>query len=285
MIYQVKATILKNIKLRADIYSLELDIPKLAKSLRAGQFLHLRIDQALDPLLRRPFSIYKLIKKNNGRKNSVGILYKVVGKGTHLLSEKCMGEKIDILGPLGNGFDLRPAQVKGRQIILVAGGMGIAPLFFLAQTLMKRKNKQQIYQITVYLGMETKKDIVCARQLKKMGCALKIATDDGTLGYRGYVSDLLKDCLAKSQPLSPEPYIYACGPFPMLKELNIIASKYGLKGQVSVDEMIGCGLGACLGCVIKTKGDNPKEKSASTYKRICKDGPVFDIDEIIYSDI
>ncbi|MFH2138309.1 MAG: dihydroorotate dehydrogenase electron transfer subunit [Candidatus Omnitrophota bacterium] len=280
LVYDVKAKVVNNIKVAERVYRLELDMPKISAKLRAGQFMHLRIGTGVDPLLRRPFSLYKIIKAKKGAKKLVGIMYQVVGKGTLLLTEKQPGETVEVMGPLGNGFSITDKILKKERIILVSGGIGVVPLVSLAQEL-KRKTKARI---TAFVGVGTKQDLVCVQELKSIGCDVKVSTDDGSKGFKGYVSQLLEESLTKRSTLNPERYIYACGPFPMLRALSMIAKKYEIPGQVSVDEMMGCGIGACLGCVIKTKDKNSKDKDAVLYKRICKDGPVFDVDEIVWED-
>jgi dihydroorotate dehydrogenase electron transfer subunit len=265
MMYQLQATVVKNKSVSPSVFYLELAIPGIAALLRPGQFLHIRIGTGVDPLLRRPLSVNRVVK------NNVAILYKVVGKGTRILAEKCPGEKIDVLGPLGNGFSLKPDPA-----ILMCGGMGIAPLVFAAESLRGLLRKKTEGDIIAFVGMNTKKELLEISTLKKLGCAVHIATDDGTQGYKGFVSELLEQYLSRCKALSPQLHVYACGPLPMLRALQGIAVRYGLSGQVSVDEMMGCGVGACLGCVIKTRAPD----GAAVYKRICKDGPVFDINEI-----
>ncbi len=277
MLYDLKAKIIKNKKLTPSIYYLELKIPKLAGKLIPGQFLHVRLLGTTDPLLRRPLSVNRIVNKNN-----VGIVYKVVGKGTYLLKEMAVGETVDVLGPLGNGFDLSKIENNKGPVIFVAGGMGIAPFVFLAKYLRVKKRK-----VIAFVGMDTKKELVVIDELKKLGCKVKVSTDDGSRGFKGYVSDMLEKYLAKPQTRIPKPYIYACGPKPMLKALRDVAASYNLKGQVSLDEMMGCGIGACLGCVVKTRNfteQGAKDVKEIVYKRICKDGPVFDINEIIWED-
>lgn len=270
MIRDLKARIINNKQISPSIYYLELNLPKMAGNICPGQFLHLRLLGTTDPLLRRPLSVNRIVNKNN-----VGIIYKVVGKGTYLLKEMAKGETVDVLGPLGNGFNLKRGIKNKGPLIFVAGGMGIAPFISLAKNLNVKKKK-----VVAFIGTDTKAELVCIKELKKFGCEIKLSTDDGTVGYKGYVSDLLDNYLAKSR-FKDKPYIYACGPKPMLRALRDVSIKYDLEGQVSLDEMMGCGLGACLGCVVKTR--NTKDE-AVVYKRICKDGPVFDIDEIIWEE-
>lgn len=271
MIYDLKAKIVKNKKLTPSIYYLELKIPKLAGKLIPGQFVHVRLLGTTDPLLRRPLSVNRIVNKNNA-----GIVYKVVGKGTYLLKEMAVGETLDVLGPLGNGFDLSRIKNNKDPLIFVTGGMGIAPFVFLAKYLSNKKRK-----ITAFVGTDTKAELVCIAELKTLGLDIKISTDDGSHGFKGYVSEMLKNYLANPHNLTPRPYVFACGPKPMLKALREVAATYGLEGEVSLDEMMGCGIGACLGCVVKTR--NP-DGQGIVYKRICKDGPVFDINEIIWEE-
>ncbi|MBU4477576.1 MAG: dihydroorotate dehydrogenase electron transfer subunit [Candidatus Omnitrophica bacterium] len=282
MIYQVKADIVKNVRVSSKIYRMELAMPKISSLVKPGQFIHLRINNSFDPLLRRPFSVNKVIKNKKGKVINICVLYEIVGKGTSLLAEKCSGDILDVLGPLGNGFAFNDALLKNKQIILVAGGMGIAPLLFLVERLKDKRTKNKP---VIFIGSRTKRDLVCLDEFKKAGCIVKISTDDGSLGFKGYVSELVENFLTNCQPLIPNPYIYACGPSPMLKKVQSIASEYNLKGQVSLDEMMGCGIGACLGCVVKAKTSGAGEDdNQPVYKRICKDGPVFDIQDIQWED-
>ncbi len=292
MIYQVKATIVKNKQIADDIYELILDIPKIASKIQPGQFMHFKINDSTDPLLRRPLSVNRLIRKKNSKGFLVVVIYKVVGKGTALLAEKCAGDTMDVLGPLGNGFVFEKLKTRCEQVLIVCGGMGVAPLIFLAEKLSKFKMQNYESKIIVFIGAAKKNEIICADVFRKLGCEVKISTDDGTYGFHGKVTELLDKYLRGTKDTGRRT-IYACGPLPMLYELNKIAYKYKLEGQVSVDKMMGCGVGACLGCVIKIKNyksrhkawrGSPKAAKVKTdfvYKRICKDGPVFDIKELV----
>ncbi|MFQ5681554.1 MAG: dihydroorotate dehydrogenase electron transfer subunit [Candidatus Omnitrophota bacterium] len=240
--------------------------------------MHVRIEDGNLLLLRRPFGIHKADSGN------IGILYKVVGKGTAILSNKVSGSHLDIIGPLGNGFDitsiasprLRPEQnnnnnnaIEGGypEPILIAGGIGVAPLVFLA-ILISRLNPNNIP--LVFLGTKTKKDILCIEEFKNLGCNIKIATEDGSRGCKGKITKLLKEdlCPAGRQRMKE---IFACGPKPMLEEIGLISQTYNIPAQLCFEETIGCGIGACMGCVIET---------VRGYRRICRDGPVFWAHEI-----
>ncbi len=232
----------------------------MAAAAKPGQFINAKINDSFEPLLRRPFGIHKV----NGVK--ISIMYKVIGKGTRLLSMKKPGEGLDIIGPLGRGFDLSRQAIKGRSAILVAGGMGVAPLLFLAAKLKKLKIKT-----LVLLGASDRENICCEPDFKNLGCRVKISTDDGSKGFEGYVSALLEKELSavSRQPLT----VYACGPHPMLKEVARICREKNIPAGVSLEEHMSCGFGACLGCAVNTK---------EGYKRVCKEGPVFDAREIVW---
>ena len=270
MKYNVQGIILKNSALSRDIYLMELSLGRLGSLLKPGQFLHVRIGTGIDPLLRRPFSVYRVCRR--AKEVTVQVLYRVVGKGTALLAQKKAGERLDVLGPLGNGFDVSRVRRNNTPIIMVAGGIGIAPLVYLAESLRQKKAGSRAPRVDVYLGTDTADNLVSVSLLKKMGCRVRVATDDGTTGFHGYVTDLMRRDLAVLRRATP-PYIIACGPLAMLHAVQDICRVERWPGQVSVDEMMGCGVGACLGCVIRTVARD----GAIRYQRICHDGPVFDM--------
>jgi dihydroorotate dehydrogenase electron transfer subunit len=243
-----------------------LKAQKIAHKACPGQFVNIKVSDTVEPLLRRPFSIHRV----GGLK--IEILYERVGKATEILSQRKPGEYLDIIGPLGNGFNQQVPKLSGRQIaILVAGGMGVAPLLFLAQKL-KRCTQDNIRQrVLILIGAKTKDDILCQEEFNKIGCVVKAATDDGSEGFKGYVSDLLNEELSTID--SGVSTIYACGPRPMLREVSRISHKYNVQAQISLEEHMACGIGACLGCVIETK---------QGLQRICKEGPVFNAEQIVW---
>jgi len=272
---QTKAKIIKNIAVAPKYYKIVLSCLPIAKDANAGQFVAIKITDTYEPLLRRPFSIHKLSGPG------IEILYEIVGRGTEILSQKKAGEYLDIIGPLGNGFNYKsqvtPSPSLGTLFgrsspVLVAGGMGVAPLLFLAEKIVTRSGGRQVTRRPlVLIGAKTRSDVLCEKEFRKLGCNVKIATDDGSRGYKGYVTELLKKELSTiNYQLST---IYACGPRPMLKETAAISKKYNIPAQVSLEEHMACGIGACLGCAVNTK---------QGYKRVCQDGPVFDADEIVW---
>lgn len=257
-----KSKIISNARIKNKYFKLCIHAPTIAMLVRPGQFMQLKVSESDGPLLRRPFSIHRV------KKARVEILYEVIGYGTEILSQRKVGEYLDIIGPLGNGFDYGAPGTKHQAPLLVAGGMGVAPLLFLGEQLAKRHTPYVIADARVLIGAKTKNQILCEKEFKSLGYDVKIATDDGSRGFKGKITDLLKDFLPKSP-------LYACGPRPMLKEIAMLSKKYKISAQISLEEHMACGIGACLGCVVKTK---------SGYQRVCKEGPVFDAGQIIWEE-
>ena len=259
---QIKARVLFNKEFKINYWHLEFESGILAKNSRPGQFVEIKVNDGVDPLLRRPISIHSV----SGAK--VKVIYEVIGKGTKILSGRNPGDFLDILGPLGNGFEYGAIANKSakRNIVLVAGGMGVAPLVFLAE-------KIKLDRPLVLIGARSKEQILCTREFKELGCEVIIATDDGSLGFKGRVTELLSELLVKNQQISKAENIYACGPQPMLKAVAQISCKNNIASQLSRERHMACGFGACLGCVVSTKDG---------YKRVCKDGPVFSGKELTW---
>lgn len=255
---QTKAKILKNTLIKNNFFHCVISASEIARKAYPGQFINVKINDSLTPLLRRPFSVY------NTQGERVEFIYEAVGEGTRLLSKRKKGEYLDLIGPLGNGFRINSSP--DSENILVAGGIGVAPLFFLARKLAKKKRG-----ILVFLGAKTKKEILCKEEFKRLGCKIEMATDDGSLGFKGKITELFKSQIKNIN--CKVSTLYACGPRPMLKEICLIAQKYNLLSQISLEEHMACGLGLCLGCVVKTR---------SGYKKVCSDGPVFEGQEIIW---
>jgi dihydroorotate dehydrogenase electron transfer subunit len=252
MAHQEQVKILENKKIGANYFKLIFRSAKIAKSALPGQFVDIKVDASVIPLLRRPLSIHSVKGIN------IALLYEVLGKGTEILSGRKPGEYLDIIGPLGNGFS-----VGGKMpAMLVAGGMGVAPLVFLAEKLKSAKR-------LVLIGAKTKKQILCVKEFEKAGCEVKVATDDGSSGFKGRVTDLLERVLADN----PKAGIFSCGPKPMLKAICALAGTNNIRAEISLEEHMACGIGACLGCVVDTK---------EGMKRVCKEGPVFEAGKIIW---
>ncbi len=260
----MQTKIIENENLTPDYYRLILHCPTLARTVKPGQFVMLKVSDAYDPLLRRPFSIHR----TDGER--VQILYQVVGKGTHLMTQMQQGETLDVLGPLGNGFSLPTGTV---QAILVGGGVGVAPLLFWAQEL----SRQQV-KLAMFMGGKCKPDLLVTDDFKQLGANLYLATEDGSVGHAGMVTASLEDYLKQDSAVY-QAAIFACGPKAMLAHIAGLAKTYKLPAQLSLDVVMACGVGACMGCVVKAKD---KKDSPAKYNRVCQEGPVFDATRIVW---
>ena len=228
----------------------------ISSGAKPGQFLMIQPGQTKDPLLGRPFSIHGIRDKEE-----VMILYKIAGKGTSLMSAMRENDNISVTGPLGKSF---PYPGQEGPIILVAGGIGVAPLFFLAKTL----NKTEKERARIFFGFPTSRETILVDQLIVSGFDLTLATDDGSLGEKGFITDMLEQYLDNNA--SGKSTIYACGPTAMLKKVAQKALNLNLKCYVTLEGHMACGIGICQGCAVKSARD--KEDA---YFHICKDGPVF----------
>ena len=267
MIVQQKIPIISNEKLNPIFSRLRFFSPRIARESNPGNFVHIRINDNSYPLLRRAFSIHK-----TGREKGIfDVLFRVVGPGTRLLSTKKPGQELDVLGPLGNAFSI-PKRAS-QDLILVAGGMGIAPLFFLASELC-RDIKSDSLKINLLYGVKNKDEFLCLKELKDLGLEVIFATEDGTQGFEGTVTQLFQKQIPKYQNFK-KVKVFSCGPPAMLKAMSEYARKYNLNCELSLENHMPCGVGACMGCVVKHGKKNKYE-----YKRVCKEGPVFNAREV-----
>ncbi len=255
---QAKGKVQSNKEVKPGYFLMSIKCPPVAKAAKPGQFMTIRCGNSTEPLLRRPFGFHGV------EGGSFRILYEVLGKGTKKLSSAKAGESLDILGPLGKGFTVPEGK---KDIVIIAGGIGVAPLAFLAEELLKDKKKR----VLVIIGAKDRKSLLCREHFEGLGIKTLVATDDGSCGKKCFATDLLEKPIAGKRP--SDTVVYACGPSPMLKAAANAAKKLGLEAYGSFEEYIACGVGACLGCAIRTK---------SGYKLICKDGPVFKLDEMIW---
>lgn len=237
--------IIENIPLTENVYKMTLkgDTSDITAS---GQFINIKLEGLF---LRRPISVFDC------EGDTVTIIYKVVGHGTEQMS-KCKSGKLDVLTGLGNGYD---TSVSGDKPLLLGGGVGVPPLYLLAKKLIAEGKK-----VSVILGFNTQKEVFCEEDFKALGADVKVATADGSYGSKGFVTDVMKDM--------DYTYFYTCGPEPMLKA---VYSTSVTSGQLSFEERMGCGFGACMGCSCKTVTGN---------KRICKEGPVLKKEDIIWEN-
>ena len=262
----VSGKVVSKQQVAAGHFQMEVLCPHIAHNATPGQFVQVRISRSYDPLLCRPLAVYR------SRGDVFQILFKVVGRGTRLLAEKKTGDTLDFIGPLGNGF---PMDGDFQLAVLVAGGMGIASLMALAEAMEDR-------QITALMGASTWHKIVGESDLLDLGVELHVATEDGTAGYKGTVSELLEETLLKQEGSATKRRIFACGPVPMLKAIAQITARHKTSAYVSLEERMACGVGACLGCACEVISPEGTASGGPTYKMVCVDGPVFDAQEIVW---
>jgi len=258
--------IISSTELAPGIFRIRINNPDLAIRSMPGQFINIKISSTYPPLWRRPFSVHNVSMTEGW----VEILFRVVGFGTDILSHLKPGQNLDILGPLGNHFVISNIYIHTG--VLVAGGLGIAPFLFLSKELLKNK-----IQTLLFYGVRTESEFCCLKEFEQLGVKIYLSTEDGSAGHDGYVTNLVRDQIDKIAD-KRHCAIYACGPNPMLYALGEIANANRIKCQVSLETLMACGIGACLGCGVKA---NSKEL---TYRYVCKDGPVFNIDEIDLND-
>ncbi len=233
-----------------NVFLLVLHAPEIAPLVRPGQFLNVRVEETNDPLLRRPFSVYRTDEDH------VELLFNVVGKGTQILAGKRKGDRLDVLGPLGVPFTVDDEQFS--TAILVAGGLGVAPMPITTRHLLQKGKA-----VRTFLGARNKGSLVPAHLVN-----VDIATDDGSAGSHGNVVQLMEKALASGSPARPK--VFACGPHPMLKAVAMLAARLDIPCEVSLEGPMGCGIGICQGCPVELK--SPAKK----YALMCKDGPTFD---------
>lgn len=254
------AQIISNKEVAAGTYLMRLRSPDMARAARAGQFVMIRVRPGRDPLLRRPFSIAGVEQGE-----LLLILYRVVGRGTEIMAQTRERERIWVLGPLGKGFT---TPQRDHLSLLVAGGMGLAPLLFLAQAI-------HAGDARLMLGFGTAAEMVALEHFGDVGMDVSTATDDGTAGHAGPVTDLLGAFLEGEGQNKRRLCIFACGPGPMLKKVAAMALEQGIACQASLEAAMACGLGACQGCAVKAA-----EGEQRAYYHVCADGPVFPVGAI-----
>lgn len=242
-------------KLAENLFALAIDAPAIAAQAKPGQFLHIKCGDA--NLLRRPISICDV------EGDTVAVVYQVKGDGTAWLSKRKAGERLDLIGPAGNGFDMAAL---GERPVLIGGGIGVPPMLY---TMKKAVNNG--LAPSAILGFRTASAVILEEDFVSLGDTYT-ATDDGSYGIAGFVTDVLR---AKVKDFTS---VCACGPKPMLRAIAEIAEQAGLYCQVSMEERMGCGIGACLVCACALKGEQGETK----YGHVCKDGPVFDSREVVW---
>ena len=254
--FEILSAIVSNQQLTEDTWLIALRSGEIAQAAKPGQFVMIRVRSGLDPFLRRPFSICGV------RDDLFQVLYRVVGRGTRLMTELREGDRMWVLGPLGKGFVVTDMQTNR---LLVGGGIGVAPLVFLDQFLGENRP-------TFMMGFRSAKEILPTMGIPAREGGTLIATDDGTQGHHGPVTDLLAEHLRNTRG---QAFVYACGPKPMLRKVAEMTMALRTRCQVSLESNMACGLGACQGCAVKASAS-----SGRSYWHVCKEGPVFNAEDI-----
>ncbi|WP_136796772.1 dihydroorotate dehydrogenase electron transfer subunit [Desulfosediminicola ganghwensis] len=256
--YQEKTIVTRVEHLSDENVRLTLKAPQIASACKPGQFVMIRAALGKDPLLRRPFSIHQADSSGH-----IQVYFKIVGRGTDLLAHLKVGEEVSVLGPLGKAFTID----KDRPVCLVGGGLGIAPMLYLAKEISRSKTGSTNGDLVI-LGGRTKGEVEpVMADFDEIGIRTLATTDDGSYGTKGFVTELLK-----SSDLPANTQVYACGPEPMMGAVSLWCEEQKLACQVSVESVMACGMGACLGCS-RPVGDGK-------YVHVCLDGPVFDAREL-----
>jgi len=258
-----------NRRLVRDHYVMTLNLFSCLPEPIPGQFVMVRLKGREEIFLGRPFSLYQY--EASGNKVSIEILYRVVGKGTRLLSHLRGGDLLEIFGPHGRPFHI---DSRADQVILIAGGVGVAPISYLASYLKKNQHNGN-EKMVCYLGATMADTLLGMDRLKEVSPSVHISTDDGSVGYHGTVTE----CFTHDRPFYDQnrSVIFACGPAPMLKHLSEVLRDHPIPCQVLLEQRMACGIGACLGCAVEVKG-----AGQNAYARVCKEGPVFNIQDVIW---
>ncbi|MFH0845118.1 MAG: dihydroorotate dehydrogenase electron transfer subunit [Pseudomonadota bacterium] len=262
MVIEQQTEVVFNRPMASNTFMMGIRSSKMGMHAKPGQFVMIQVRQGIDPLLRRPFSICGILDHD-----ILLILYRVVGRGTAIMAEIREGERVSVMGPLGHGFDIWGSHSLS---LLVAGGIGVAPLFFLAQRL-----EAGNIPFRLMMGFGSSDEVISAEHVPFDDRAIFIATDDGTAGYAGSVTDLLEDYLKNEKRERNSLSVFSCGPISMLKKVAAMVINHRISCQASFETTMACGLGACQGCAIRTAAGVDK-----AYSHVCKDGPVFDIRDI-----
>ena len=262
------AEILENNSHGGGYYSLKITAPDISASSKPGQFLMLG-DRRRPDRLRKPYSIGGVVEERDGT-SSLLVLYEVIGEGTARLSEMGRGEELQVLGPLGKGFSL-PSQATERSL-LVGGGIGIPPLLYLAQKLKERE-----LPYILFYGAKSSQGLFATNYFEELGAEIIRATEDGSSGDKGFVTEPLIGWLGREKGRRVR--LYSCGPPAMLRAVQEAAYRFGVPHEASVEEYMACGIGVCMGCAVPVK-----RRDKVLYERACREGPVFDGEELVWEE-
>lgn len=280
---QQQVSVVENERLARDTYRVRFECPELAARIVPGQFLMLRLAGGDDPLLGRPLALYDTVLADNGQPVGVDVVYLVLGKMTHRLSAFVPGQKLDVWGPLGNGFSATSTE----HLIMVAGGIGQTPFMALAREALggrqygcqasgaaASRSPGWARRVTFCYGARTADYLAGVADFERLGVQVRISTDDGTAGHHGLVTDLLRQELTAS----PAARVVCCGPERMMEAVAELTAKAGAACQVSLETPMACGIGICFSCVAKVRD----ESGDWDYKRTCVEGPIFEAAKIVW---
>jgi dihydroorotate dehydrogenase electron transfer subunit len=268
----VDAEVLSNTRLSAEYNVIAFAAPEIARRTQPGQFMMVKPSRGLEPLLRRPFSVFEILRDAAGTPTGVSLLNKRIGTGTNLLYAVDPGDRLPVLGPLGKPFTAAP---DGSQAWLVAGGVGLAPFATMAEALVARG-----IPTTLFYGARKAADLYYADWFRALGVTVVTATEDGSAGDRGFVTMPLARAFAQRAP-GEAISLYACGPTPMMRAVSDLAARHGEDVEVSLEQAMGCGLGGCYSCVVRIR----EEGRAPHFVRSCIAGPVFTGRRIVWEEL
>jgi len=275
-VWQGVVAIEENVRVALDTYRMAFRAPAIAARAVPGQFLMIRLAGSVDPLLARPLALYDTLPDPDGRPQGLAVVYRVVGKMTRLLAQAPVGQRLEIWGPLGNGFPATPAA----HLIMVAGGIGQTPFLALAREFLGQRTYGQpprlvprAARVTLCYGVKSREYLACEQDFRQAGVEVLVSTEDGSVGHHGMVTELIEPLVKQTGTTCR---IVCCGPEPMMAAAADIARKLSVPCQVSLETPMACGIGICFSCVAKLR-----DKSGTwDYRRVCVEGPVFDAQDV-----
>ena len=273
--YQEDAQVIDQQEVAERTFRLRLRSERIARAAHAGQFVMLQVRRGTDPLLKRPFSFYRILP----REDAVEVLYRVVGQGTWWLSQCLPGARLNVIGPLGNGFAL--PDMKGKTVVLIAGGIGIAPLHELMVQLTSGRPGNPGNGIYLFYGARTAAEFIPTHPYENLGITVHCCTDDGSFGTKGLVTQFFESMAGRQIP-HPD-VLYSCGPLAMQYHVAKWSLTNKIPSELSLESLMACGIGACLGCALPAP--HPDDPTADSYLHVCQDGPIFEAGSIAWTKL
>jgi dihydroorotate dehydrogenase electron transfer subunit len=272
--YQHRASVVSNHRLARNTFLIRLIVPDIARMIRPGQFVMLRLEGGTDPLLGRPFALYDTVLDEDGAAVGIDVVYFIVGKVTRGLAELGAGDTLQVWGPLGNGF---PEPAARERVGLVAGGIGQTPFLAYIRELLGTRGygqpaRRRVQRVSLYYGVRSADLAAGVDDFSQAGATVHLASDDGSIGHHGFVTQLLDQ--------HPEPeHLFGCGPEPMLRDLAHLAERKNIPCHLSLETPMACGVGICFSCVTSIK-----TAEGWDYKRVCVEGPIFDARSLVFKE-